>query len=209
MTTENKQFGNISGVELHSSFDVFLAQGSPAGVRIEAEDNIIPHIELQVYNDVLNIQTENGVWLQPRRRVKIYVTSPTFNSVQCTGSGNIRSQTKISNENKLKINASGSGDINLDIDAPEVEAGVSGSGGIELAGETKKIYGDVSGSGNIKAMNLKAEESELNVSGSGNVQVYSSVKVNANISGSGDVRYKGDAQVNKNISGSGRIKKVD
>lgn len=209
MTTENKQFGNISGVELHSSFDVFLTQGSPAGVRIEAEDNIIPHIELQVYNDVLNIQTENGIWLQPRRRVKIYVTSPTFNSVQCTGSGNIRSQTKISNENKLKVSASGSGDINLEIDAPEVEAGVSGSGGIELAGETKKIYGDVSGSGNIKAMNLKAEESELHVSGSGNVQVYSSVKVNASISGSGDVRYKGDARVSSNVSGSGSIKKVD
>jgi hypothetical protein len=209
LTTENKEFGNISGVELHSSFDVYLTQGSPAGVRIEAEDNIIPHIELQVYNDVLNIETENGVWLQPRRDVKIYVTSPTFNSIQCSGSGNIRSQTKITNENKLKVHASGSGNIHMEVDAPEVEAGVSGSGGIELAGETKKITGNVSGSGNIKAMNLMAEESTLHVSGSGNVQVYSSVKVTANISGSGDVRYKGAAQVNSNVSGSGSIKRVD
>jgi hypothetical protein len=207
--TQNKQFGNISGVELHSSFDVYLTQGSPAGVRIEAEENIIPHIEMQVYNDVLNIETENNIWLQPRRRVKIYVTSPVFNSIECSGSGNIRSQTKISSDNKLKVHASGSGDINVDVDAPEIEAGVSGSGGIDLSGETKKIAGDVSGSGNIKAMNLMAEESDLNVSGSGNVQVFSSVKLKVNISGSGDVRYKGDAQVTSNVSGSGSINKVN
>jgi hypothetical protein len=209
ITKESKQFGKISGVELHSSFDVYLIQGSVAGVKIVAEENIIPHIELQVYNDVLNIETENDIWLHPRRPVKIYVTSPVFNRIECSGSGNIHSQTKISNDNKLELSSSGSGDINIEADAPEVEAGISGSGSIELAGETKKIIGDVSGAGNLKAINLKAEESDLNVSGSGNVQVYSSVKIKANISGSGDVRYKGDAQVNSNISGSGSIKKVN
>jgi hypothetical protein len=209
VTTESRQLGNISGVELHSSFDVYLTQGSPAGVRIEAEENIIPHIALQVYNDVLNIETENDTWLQTHRPVKIYVTSPVFNSIECSGSGNIHSQTKISNDSKLKVSSSGSGDINIEADAPEVEAGISGSGSIELAGETKKIVGDVSGAGHLKAMDLKAEESDLNVSGSGNVQVYSSVKVKANISGSGDVRYKGDAQVTSDVSGSGSIKKVN
>ena len=209
MTTETKQFGDIKGVELHSSFNVYLIQGSPAGVKIEAEENIISHIDLHIENDVLNIESEDNIWLQPRKGVKIYVTSPEFNTVKSSGSGNIKSETKITSEDKMKVSASGSGDIKIEIDAPEVDAHVSGSGGVELAGETKKIYGQVSGSGNIKAMNLMAEESELNVSGSGNVQVYSSVKLQANVSGSGDVRYKGNAQTSTNISGSGSIKKVD
>jgi hypothetical protein len=209
MTTETKQFGDIKGVELHSSFDVYLIQGTPAGVKIEAEENIIPHIDMHIYNDVLNIESEDNIWLQPRKRVKIYVTSPVFNTIKSSGSGNIKSETKITNDDKLKVSASGSGDINIEVDAPEITAHVSGSGGVELAGETKKIYGDVSGSGNIKALNLMAEESKLNISGSGNVQVYSSVKLEANVSGSGDVRYKGPAQTSTNISGSGSVKRVD
>jgi hypothetical protein len=209
MTTETKQFGDIKGVELHSSFDVYLIQGSPAGVKIEAEENILPHIDMHIENDVLNIETEDNIWLQPRKHVSIYVTTPVFNTIKSHGSGNIKSETKITNDNKLKLGASGSGDIKIEVDAPEIAASVSGSGGIELAGETKKINGDVSGSGNIKAFNLMAEESNLNVSGSGNVQVYSSVKLKANVSGSGDVRYKGGAQTSTNISGSGSVKKVD
>ncbi|MBO9201491.1 MULTISPECIES: head GIN domain-containing protein [Niastella] len=209
MTTETKQFGDIKGVELHSSFDVILIQGSPSGIKIEAEENIISHIEMHVENDVLNIETEDNIWLQPRKHVRIYVTSPEFNTIKSHGSGNIKAETKITSSNKLKLGASGSGDINIEVDAPEIAASVSGSGGIELKGETKKIYGDVSGSGNIKALNLMAEESDLNVSGSGNVQVYSSVKLHANVSGSGDVKYKGEAKTSTNISGSGSVKKVD
>ena len=85
----------------------------------------------------------------------------------------------------------------------------SGSGGMDLSGETKKFSGDVSGSGDIRAMNLKSEESDLQVSGSGNIDVYASIKLDASISGSGDVRYKGDAKVNRSTSGSGDVRKVD
>ncbi|OQP51377.1 hypothetical protein A4H97_27450 [Niastella yeongjuensis] len=209
LTTETKQFGEIKGVELHASFDVYLTQGSQTGVKIEAEDNILPHIVMNMENDVLNIETEDNIWLQPRKGVRIYVTSPVFNTIKSSGSGNIKSETKITSDKQLTISVSGSSDINLDVDAPEINTHVSGSGGIELTGETKKIYGQVSGSGDIKAMKLMAEEAELNVSGSGNVQVYSSVKLQANVSGSGDVRYKGAAQASTNISGSGSVKKVD
>jgi hypothetical protein len=209
MTTETKQVGEIKGVELHSSFDVYLIQGSTAGVKIEAEENILPHIVMHIENDVLNIESEDGIWLQPRKDVKIYVTSPVFNIIKSSGSGNIKAETKITSDKQLTISVSGSSDINIEVDAPEINTHVSGSGGIELAGETKKIYGEVSGSGDIKAMKLMAEESELNVSGSGNAQIYASVKLQANVSGSGDVRYKGNAQVSSNISGSGSVKKVD
>src|SRR5262245_32323229 len=88
MTTQTKQFGEIKGVALSSDFDVFLTQGSPAGVKIEAEENIIPHIDMHIENDVLNIETEDNIWLQPRRHVKIYVTSPVFNVIHSSGSGN-------------------------------------------------------------------------------------------------------------------------
>ena len=209
VVTENKQVGDFTGVELHASFDVFLSEGSATSIKIEAEENIIPHIEMHVLNGVLNIETEDNIWLSTRKPVKIYITSPGYSNIQVSSSGTITGQTKITNATKLGIGVSGSGDLKLDVDAPEIESNVSGSGEMSLSGETKKFNGDVSGSGNINAMNLKSEESDLQVSGSGNIDVYASVKLDANVSGSGNVRYKGDAQVTKNTSGSGEVKKVN
>ena len=209
VTTENKQLGEVTGVELHAFCDVYLIEGSAAGVKIEGEDNIISHIMMHVENGVLNIETEDDIWLSSHKPVKIFVTAPVFNHIESTGSGDIISQTKINNSDKLKIGLSGSGDLQLDVDAPEINASASGSGDIKLTGETRKFNCDISGSGDIKALDLKTEESDLGISGSGNINVFTSVKLDANISGSGDVRYKGDAQVNSNISGSGRVKKVN
>jgi hypothetical protein len=210
MTTQSKPIGDINGVELHSSFDVVLIEGSPSNVKIEAEENIIPHIELNVVNDILNIETEDNVWLRPKKKVKIYVTAPSFTRIQNTGSGNITGQSRLSNDSKMHIDVTGSGDLNLDVDAPEVTASLTGSGGIKLSGETQKFSADVTGSGDIRATNLMAEETNAQVSGSGGIDVFSSVKISANISGSGDIRYKGGAQVvSSNISGSGDLKKID
>ncbi len=127
-------------MELHSSFDVFLTEGSQSDVKIEAEENIIPHIDLQVVNGILNIDSEDNIWLRPKRKIKIYVTSPSFSRIQNTGSGDITSQMRISNDSKMNIDLTGSGDLKLDVDAPEVSASVTGSGGIKLSGETQKLY---------------------------------------------------------------------
>jgi hypothetical protein len=209
VVTESKHLGDISGVELDANFDVYLTEGSAADVKIEAEENIIPYIEFRVENGVLNIDTKDDVRLRTHKPVKIYITAPRYNKIEIDGSGNINGQTKITNEEKLRIGVSGSGDLKLDVDAPEIHTNLSGSGDIKLSGLTKKFSGEVTGSGDINAMNLMSEESELQITGSGNIDIYSSVKLAATITGSGDVRYKGDAATNSNITGSGTVKKVN
>ena len=97
----------------------------------------------------------------------------------------------------------------MEVDAPEVSAEINGSGNINLSGQTKKFEGNISGSGDIRAMDLKSEETKVRIMGSGDADVYASVKLDIHVAGSGDVRYKGDAQVNSNIAGSGNVRKVN
>jgi hypothetical protein len=208
VTTENKQFGDITGVELEASFDVYLSEG-PAGVKIEAEDNIIPYIEMHVEDGVLHIDSKDNVRLKTHKEVKIFVTAPHFKKIFNTGSGDITGVTKISDDEKLSIDLTGSGDLKLNVDAPEIDARMTGSGDMDITGETKKFSGEVTGSGDMNAMGLKTEESNLQITGSGNIEVFSSVKLVANITGSGDLRYKGDAQLTTTKSGSGEVRKVD
>src|SRR6185295_1904026 len=104
-------------------------------------------------------------------------------------------------DGKVELSSSGSGSLKLEVDAPEIAAGISGAGFVDLSGETKKFNANVSGAGGIRAFDLKAEEAELGISGTGNMEVYSSVKLKASISGMGKVRYKGNPEVTKSVSG--------
>jgi carbon monoxide dehydrogenase subunit G len=209
VTTVNKTPGDFTGVELHGNYNVYLTVGNPAGVKIEADENLQQHIKMQVVNGVLKLETTDDAWLKSTHGVKVYLTSPEFRKILIPGAGSVTGQSKISSDEKVEIACSGAGSLKLEIDAPEVSASVSGAGSMNLSGETKKLTGDVSGLGSINAMNLLSEESDLTVSGVGNIEANASVKLKANISGTGSVKYKGDAQVEKTVSGLGSVSKAD
>jgi hypothetical protein len=179
-------------------------------VRVEAEDNLQPYIETTMDGNELEIDTKEGFRLRPGKPVKIYITSPNFAKVRLSGSGDILSQNRIAGKDRIELAVSGSGNIKVDLDAPAVNAEMSGSGNINLSGLAKQFQGKLSGSGNISAMDLKTEQTEIRISGSGNADVFASEKLDVKVAGSGDVRYKGGAQqVSSNITGSGSVKKVD
>ena len=209
MRTEERPQTGFKGVESYGSFDLFVSNGPTATIKIEAEENLLPYIETHIDNDILKIDTKDGYWLRPQRSVKIFVTAPDYRRIRSYGSGNIIGENKIACTGKLDLGVTGSADIRMEVDAPEVDADISGSGNIQLNGQTKLFHGTVSGSGDVRAYDLKAEETRVRIAGSGNADVYASVSLDVNIAGSGDVRYKGDGKVNSNIAGSGNVKKVD
>jgi hypothetical protein len=207
--TEERQAANFSSISSHGGFDVHLTQGSGYSVKIEAESNLLPYIESVVNGDVLELRTKEGYWLKSKKDIKVYITAPSFTKVSTHGSGDIISESKLNNTSPIEMEVAGSGDIKVDINAPEVKAELRGSGNIILNGETRAFRGAIEGSGDIKASNLKAENVDVDITGSGGADVYASVKLNVDVKGSGDVRYRGGANVSSDIKGSGSVKKVD
>lgn len=207
--TEERHESGFSGVNSYGSIDVYISNSSNYSVKIEGEENLLPYIETYVDDGTLKIDTREGFWLSPKRSLKVFISAPHFTKVRSNGSGNIISEGKITDSSKIEFTVNGSADIKVDLDVPEVVADISGSGNINLMGDTKKFSGEVTGSGNIHAMDLKAEETKVRITGSGNADVYASVQLDINVAGSGDVRYKGDPKINSNIAGSGNVRKAD
>jgi hypothetical protein len=208
LRTEERSPGSFDGVASHGSFNVYVSSGEQS-VKIEAEENLLPFIETYVEGSVLQIRTKRNFWLRPNREVKILVSSPDFKTIHSFGSGDIIGQSKITDPSKLAVGVSGSADIKMDVDAPEIEAEINGSGDINLTGATKTFNSEIRGSGNVRAMNLQSENTRVEIYGSGNADVFASVKLDVHVAGSGDVRYKGGAQTSSNINGSGSVKKID
>jgi hypothetical protein len=208
ITTEQRSVGGFSGVESSGPFDIIISSGNES-VKIEAEDNLLPYIETSLEGDILKVRTKSGYWLRPKRDVRIFVSGPAFHLVHLSGSGNIISQEKIHQDTDIELAINGSGDIKLNIEAPKVKARIAGSGNMILNGQTKNFEGTVSGSGDIRAMDFKTEETKVNISGSGDANVFASVKLDVEVRGSGDVKYRGGANVTSDIKGSGSVNKVD
>lgn len=207
--TEDRSVGSFTSVSSFGGYDVYLTQGSAYSVKIDADENLLPYIETVVEGDVLQIRTREGYWLDTRRDIKVHISAPSYAKVKTFGSGDIISENKLNNTSAIELELAGSGDIKVDVNAPEVRAELRGSGNINLGGETRSFTGEIRGSGDIRASSLKAENVDIDIAGSGSADVYASVKLNVDVKGSGDVKYRGGAQVSSDIAGSGSVRKVD
>ena len=110
----------------------------------------------------------------------------------------------------MEIGASGAGDIDMEVDAPELTTSISGTGTIKLKGQTKNFDIDLSGAGHALCFDLLSENTKVQISGVGTAEIYASVSIDADVSGAGHVKYKGNASnVKQQVSGVGSVEKVN
>ncbi len=205
--TEKRSTAEYDEVKLLGYFDVDLIAGKEGEITIQAEENLLPYIKVETEGNVLKIYQEKGKNLQSSRGKKILITVPfeKINAVALSGSGDVNTKNQIKTDN-FSATLSGSGDLNLDIDATEVEAKLSGSGDVRLKGKSDKLTAKISGSGDVTANNLISKDVEAGISGSGDIRVNCSGSLNARVSGSGDIFYSGEpTSKDTKVSWSGTI----
>jgi len=199
---------SFDGVSLGFHGDIFITQGSPQKVEVEAQQNIIDNIKREVRGGTWRVNFEDNV--KNAKPVKVYITMPKLKEASVSGSGNLTSTGKFTGVGHLSTAVSGSGNVKLEVDAKSVEGAISGSGGIELKGGAESMDLAISGSGNIHAKDFEVGRIEIAISGSGNAKVFAIESLTAAISGSGDITYRGDiAKVKARVSGSGSVTEMD
>jgi hypothetical protein len=203
---ESRTVSGFDTVILKGIGNIYIEQGTSEGLRIEAEDNLIEHMEIEVVGDRLEIGFDNVINLRPTEPINFYVTMIDVESIQLLGSGNINAGPITTDE--LRLVLAGSGNITAeDLDVDIVRAELPGSGDITLSGSAPRQEIRLLGSGDYEGRNLASEEADISIAGSGNVTVDASEQLDITIAGSGTVRYIGDPQIDQNILGSGRIVK--
>jgi Putative auto-transporter adhesin, head GIN domain len=207
--TVEKPVSSFTEVEADGDIKLIVIQGDTRPVKIEGDENLLSYIEVSQDGDRVRIQTKEGVNLIPTGNLNVYVSSPVYKSIEVSGSSDIIGQNKITSSEELNLQASGAGDIQMDVDAPKITSGISGSGSIKLRGQTKDLDIDLSGAGHAYCYDLLTENTTVQISGAGSAQVYASVKLKADVSGAGNISYKGNASVSQDISGAGSVNKAD
>jgi len=209
--TKNIEVSNFQNISLAGSGNIIIEQGEDESLIIEAEDNIMDKILVEIKGNTLDIRYKRTFWifswLKPTKDINYYIKLKDLSGIKISGSGTASAEN-IKTEN-MDINISGSGKINLNIETQTIKSIVSGSGDFNLSGQAINQEINISGSGKYFAQNLQTQNAIIKISGSGKIEVNAQKKLDINISGSGSVYYLGNPKINQKISGSGKIERLE
>jgi hypothetical protein len=209
IVTEKRTTASYNEIKISGFFDVDLIAGNEGSILLEGEQNLLPFIKVEVENNALKIYTANDRSLicSKGKSIRVIIPFEIISQLSLSGSGDIKTKSPIKSD-KFVVKLSGSGDINLNITALEVELNLSGSGDVVLVGSAENFISKTSGSGDVNAASLKSKNADISISGSGDYKVYCTESLKARVSGSGDIIYFGEPKKTDNkASGSGEISK--
>lgn len=206
-TREQRAPGTFHSVEVSGPFKVHLSQGPSSSVEVHADKNLLSYIRTENDNGSLEIRTRRGYGLRSKRPIEIFVTSSDYKNLSVSGSGEILAG--LINSNRVKAHVTGSGDIYLEVDAPDIVTEITGSGNIRLKGRAKNLRSEIHGSGELHAFSLLTENTRVEIAGSGDAEIFASKKLDIDIAGSGNIDYKGNPEIKRSVAGSGNIRKAD
>ncbi len=180
---ETRQIDEFTDIDASGAFSIKVKVGPDPTLKIAAEDNLLKIIRTTVRGNTLIIDTKKSI--SPRKEIKIYITTPDLQSIECSGANSIYA---------------------TDINTENFEVDLSGAGSVELHGEANRVTADISGAGSINAKRLKANRVYISVSGAASADVFASEFLDASVSGVGSIDYYGNPEkTNTNVSGVGSI----
>jgi hypothetical protein len=162
-----------------------LHVGEPQKVQVRAGEKVIDDVRTEVRDGTLHVTFDHDGF--GGYDVIVEASVPTLVGVQ----------------------ASGSGDIDIDgIETGAFAVRSDGSADIALAGTAGRLELDMSGSGDAELADLTTRDARVAVSGSGDVEVRASDRLDVDVDGSGDVRYHGDPALTERVDGSGDLRRA-
>jgi hypothetical protein len=203
--TETRSVGSFRGVKAQEAIDVYLKKGTKEEVKIEASGVATSEVLTELSGDYLKIHMKDGRYRN--KTVKVYVTYVQLNKVSVSSAATIYHDGVLKTD-KLELNASSAGNMEMQIEANTLQAEASSAAEIEITGNAKKAYLDASSAGEIDAFDLLTETVTADASSAGDIKVSVRTELNAEASSGGSIRYRGNPdKSNTHASSGGSVRK--
>jgi hypothetical protein len=181
--SEARSIGAVSAINADGAFMVTVKVGTPPGLTIETDKNLLPIVKTDVSNGRLDIYADRSYSVDGR--INVTVTTPDVAEISASGSNH--------------VNGEGLTGANLSIS-------LNGSNNAVLAGNVSAVMVQMSGANHLSAQRLIADSANVTVSGSGNATVDARQQLVAEISGAGSITIYGNPKQRRTqVNGAGRI----
>jgi len=183
LISEFRNLDYFTKVKSEGVFEVNIIQGSTQEVEIIADNNVLRKVKTKVVNNELRLYLDKNSYKDISLIANITVTR--LNGLKNSGAGNMY-VNDVDEAGEFRINNSGSADIFIE-------------------GSATSFNVKNEGSGSIMGYDFLVNDCNVDIDGSGNVEVNCSNNLTVHIDGSGSVYYKGNPTIDADISGSGQV----
>lgn len=205
--TDSRNPGDFSRIDLVIPAELDVRQGTTSALTIEADENILPLITTTVNNGKLTIAYTQPC-VRPSQPITIRATAQEIHGLAILGSGDIRSTGTLVTD-KLDTGITGTGSIDLDVQATTLTSTITGTGTEEIRGHAINHQIQMPGAGRVDALALETRNTTINIIGSGSAEVQVNTSLSIKIIGSGSVVYSGNpVDIQQSITGSGNIQRL-
>jgi hypothetical protein len=206
---------DFNKIEVRNAFNVLLVPSDKCEIVIP-KDLVLP--EGLTADDIISINRgmltiaipesfrRDAHRRQQTKRSEPYITIyfKSLESLRLSGASCAKAETPI-RASELKLVLSGASDAKLNVVADQITTTVSGASDLTLTGRVNEHKVNVSGASDVKAGNLNANQTVVQLSGASDAKI-SSQKVTGSASGASTLRVNSNADRNVRTSGASSVK---
>jgi uncharacterized protein YceK len=181
--SEDRPVSPIHGVRVYSIIRLMYSRGPESTVRISAQENVLPHVTVEVKEGVLAVDLAPGNY-HHLTSIVVTVTSPSLDSIELSGAS--QSDATGIEADKLRLSISGNSTLHALGSCKDLDAEISGAASLsgQIAAERTSYFqisgnasanvlgpshdsvkGEISGSGSLTMANIATDALDLTLSG--------------------------------------------
>ncbi len=190
-------------VSVSEGLDVFVTQGEPFEITVEADENVIDLIGTEIRDGKLMVHAIKNIG---RATHVIYVRLPEITGLSSSSGADLIAEETLESD-KITLDASSGSGLKVKLNADEVTADTSSGADISVSGSANLFYANSSSGSDINARNLKVKVCHADASSGSDISLHVTESLTAEANSGADISYSGEATVQKNNSVSGSVHK--
>ena len=204
VVSENRSIrSDFEIINVRQGINLYITQGKPTNINVEADENIIDLLITEVKNNELNIYFEKNVNQAKARNV--YLTIENISKISASSGASVKSENTIQTKT-LDLDSSSGSTMNIRVNANEITSESSSGSAITIFGKSQIFSANSSSGSTINAKELKTVNALTKANSGANIDVNVTGKLTANASSGGDIDYKGNpSDVDKKTSSGGSV----
>lgn len=204
---EKKALTGVTRLKVDGVFNLTISQSDEESIAVEGDEAMVNKLLIDQEGELLSLKMEEDVedGFFDDKNLKIHIQIKELKEFNYEGVGNVKTNGlfKVAD---LKLFGNGVGNLDLELEAQEIDADFDMVGNIKLRGKANRATFVNNGIGNLNASELIVQKIDLNSSGIGNVEVNCVGELSLVVDGIGKVSYTGHPRIiKKEVSGIGKV----
>ncbi len=204
---EKKALTGVTRLKVDGVFSLTISQSDEESIEVEGDEAMVNKLLIDQEGELLSLKMEEDVEdsFFDDKNLKIHIHIKDLKEFNYEGVGNVKTNGlfKVAD---LKLIGNGVGNLELELDAQEIDADFDMVGNIKLRGKANRATFINNGIGNLNASELIVQNINVNSSGIGNVELNCVGDLSLVVDGIGKVSYSGNPRIiKKEVSGIGKV----